>query len=95
MNKYSDLSDFEINKRVAVAWGYTENWIEKNPENVSDYCNSWADGGAIIEEYDITIINPSSAPAAINYDSSISSHADRPLRAAAEVFLMMKENNDE
>lgn len=71
MSDWSNKSDFEINKAVAVANGYEISnyfggdscWIKSKTEGLEDcltllpdYCNSWADMGPIIEREKISII---------------------------------------
>ncbi len=107
MNKYTELSDFEINKRVFVAakiehedtdlhsnkvfYGDGANWIEFNP------CNNPADAMPIVFENGISLIsdwNEVGVWGATN-QPWYSSENKNPLRAAMEVFLMMKEAENE
>lgn len=118
MNKYDEMSDFEINKLVASSikikfydrCGYIE--IDDALEGIRtgsdefkefDPCNSWDDMGPIIVENDITI-SPSlgawlhdGKSHGYNNDSydigKIYESSDKKLlRAAAIVFLMIKES---
>lgn len=59
---------------------------------IPDYCNSWADGGPIIEGRGITIAK-SVMSGWHSYDfSCVKKFSDeKPLRAAMIVFLMMQE----
>lgn len=128
MNKYGELSDFEINKRMArhvvpcevryknekvivVYIDCYEDELGTLRENIRDCgefdpCNSWTDGGAIIEAYGISLTSPEVngtngweaehfIPSRIGVDALLKSWNKKPLRAAMEVFLMMKENDDE
>lgn len=107
MNKYTELSDLEINKRVFVAakiehedtdlhsnkvfYGDGANWIEFNP------CNNPADAMQIVFENGISLIsdwNEVGVWGATN-QPWYSSENKNPLRAAMEVFLMMKEAENE
>lgn len=73
MKNYSEMSDFEINKSVALAVGYQlssdfqslldefspgcVNVIIEGSQSTFNPCNSWADAGPIIEKYRIGIEN--------------------------------------
>lgn len=106
MNKYTELSDFEVNKKVAEKLGLAyevtrygvvtrmsnkEQWREFNP------CNNPTDAMPIIIENKL-ILSP-------RYDSDewisesmfyhdIYSVNKNPLRAAMEVFLIMKDEEN-
>lgn len=74
MSNYSELSDFEINKRVAeslglyaraksncVNYGTDENSVSVGfggCMRTVDYCNNWADAGQIIVENKICTVAP-------------------------------------
>ena len=99
-------SNFEINKAVAETFGYVvKDQIGKNDfvfiENPDfdlgheglNYCNQWEDAGPIIQDNRISI-------EATFYETSNTWSAHRldhrsinqnPLRAAMEVYLMMKQ----
>ena len=110
MNKYSELSDFDINLLIGNIWltDWAVNepislsagsiWVEKSGYHRKpfDPCNSWADGGPIIEENNIDLINEDGLSAACDdmegYRGNWSTHYaenKNVLRAAMEVFLMM------
>ncbi|MEX5731249.1 phage protein NinX family protein [Providencia hangzhouensis] len=108
MNKYTGLSDFEINKRVFVAakiehedtdlhsnkvfYGDGANWIEFNP------CNNPADAMPIIIENKLTLSPRYDSDEWISeslFYHDIYSVNKNPLRAAMEVFLMMKDAENE
>ncbi|HBC7443547.1 TPA: DUF2591 domain-containing protein [Morganella morganii] len=125
MNKYSDKSDFEINKAVAVNINGTDSVLEKFGRiYISDGdrgamvsfspCNNPADAWPIILKNRISIIIPGneysdgySTPFAASgfddvshitrntYYTDEESFNQNPLRAAMEVFLMMKEAENE
>lgn len=110
MNKYTELSDFEINKRVFVAakiehedtdlhsnkvfYGDGANWIEFNP------CNNPSDAMPIIIENKLTLspryYSDEWISESIFYHDIYSVNKNQ-YRAAMEVFLMMKdaENKNE
>lgn len=68
---YSEMSDFEINKAVAIAEGHSCYYGEGSFTNglmgrkvtvkgngvmgCMDFCNSWADAGPIIEKENISL----------------------------------------
>ena len=97
---YNELTDFEINKLVAIKWlpERQHDFIkEKNDRHegmqvfhlgeVYDPCNNPSDAWPIILENEISIIPNGGNWAATN---SIAWHdCDNPLRAAMIVYLMM------
>lgn len=119
MNKYTELSDLEINKRVFVAakiehedtdlhsnkvfYGDGANWIEFNP------CNNPADAMPIIIENKISLLAGDSnfwcarygewnilpCPSGIEFIEKAQVINDSPYRAAMELFLMMKDAENE
>ncbi|WER21547.1 DUF2591 family protein [Providencia stuartii] len=107
MNKYTELSDLEINKRVFVAakiehedtdlhsnkvfYGDGANWIEFNP------CNNPADAMPIIIENKIGLspMYHSNKWTADCLDYDFISVNKNPLRAAMELFLLMKDAENE
>lgn len=109
MNKYTELSDFEINKKVAEKLGLAyevtrygvvtrmsnkEQWREFNP------CNNPADAMPIIIENGIAII-PFITSTPVAFDSTKGLYLgafvenENIYRAAMEVFLIMKEAENE
>ncbi|MEQ5566409.1 phage protein NinX family protein [Providencia rettgeri] len=120
MNKYTKLSDFEINKKVADLIGATpypfgsteyhrsavcgmENAIIiKSPQKVGSFdpCNNPADAMPIIIENGIAIRPYKTAtPVAFNAEiGEFYGHAvynENVLRAAMELFLLMKDAENE
>lgn len=113
MNKYTELSDVEINKRVFVAakiehedtdlygnkvfYGDGAKWIEFDP------CNNPADAMPIIIENKISLRAPTITDRWKaefvdeygNYVGYIRALNKNPLRACMEVFLMMKDAENE
>ena len=97
---YNELSDFEINKRVA----YLVDGIKKvvctastsgyGSVNVKNYCNNPADAWPIIVENHITLQAYATEYSAYPLsDRDILATNKNPLRAAMIVFLMMREEN--
>lgn len=105
MNKYTELSDFEINKRVAEKLGITHECdmgtviIYRDSEHHAfDPCNNPADAMPIAFENRInlrTVDGYMDWYADHPTNSRIYSHNINPLRAAMEVFLMMKDAENE
>ncbi|HHN8306242.1 TPA: phage protein NinX family protein [Morganella morganii] len=105
MNKYSDKSDFEINKAVfgaakinhddtelsgsKVFYGNGAKWIEFNP------CNNPADAMPIINEYGISLIYQEGEFQFATNDGNIECSISNPLKAAMIIFLMMKDAENE
>ncbi len=123
MNKYTELSDFEINKKVAylfLNYGYYE--IDSYRQEVMyfrsgsgkglyrdyDPCNNPSDAMPIIIENNISLHSPHLREGWMaEYTGSgddvndglqadyFDAHHKNPLRAAMEVFLMMKDAENE
>ncbi|WP_337239449.1 phage protein NinX family protein [Proteus faecis] len=119
MNKYTELSDVEINKRVFVAskiehedtylhnnkvfYGDGARWIEFNP------CNNPADAMPIIIENKISLLAGDGNfwcarygewtllpyPSGIEFIEKSQVINDSPYRAAMELFLMMRDTENE
>ncbi|EPJ1624439.1 phage protein NinX family protein [Providencia stuartii] len=107
MNKYTELSDFEINKKVAEKLGLAyevtrygvvtrmsnkEQWREFNP------CNNPADAMPIIIENKLTLSPRYDSDEWISeslFYHDIYSVNKNLYRAAMEVFLMMKDAENE
>ncbi|HHJ1233986.1 MULTISPECIES: phage protein NinX family protein [Proteus] len=112
MNKYTELSDFEVNKKVAEKLGLAyevtrygvvtrmsnkEQWREFNP------CNNPTDAMPIIIENKISLRSPTITDRWKaefvdeygNYVGYIRALNKNPLRACMEVFLMMKDAENE
>lgn len=105
MNKYSDKSDFEINKAVAsalklntIAYDRTEIVLFDDMDATPfDPCNSWIDAGPIISGYKISMTISDDAECFLADTSSgdyLAQH-DNPLKAAMICFLMMKDAENE
>lgn len=112
MNKYTELSDLEINKRVFVAakiehedtdlhsnkvfYGDGARWIEFNP------CDNPTDAMPIIIDNLISLMADMSEDGGLTWwcasdisNGIISRYKSNPYRAAMEVFLMMKDAENE
>lgn len=115
MNKYSDKSDFDINKAVAACLGYK---VKPCDESVLAYidsgyktfdpCNNPADAMPIIIENEISLHAPVFSEGWMaeytGNDEDVNdgfqvdyfdSHNQNPYRAAMEVFLMIKDAENE
>lgn len=106
---YSQLSDFEINKRVAVALGHSIDGEKYGSASVGafhsdgvvykshDYCNNPADAWPIIESNRIGVM-PSEMKTKELWISTSGrgsySYHENPLRAAMIVFLQMQDANN-
>jgi hypothetical protein len=104
---YSQLSDFEINKRVAELVGGFALTIAVRDEPPSgrsfdpdrfDPCNNAADAWPIIAENNIAILPyKNSTPSAYHTGSGLvgkfTAEDNNPLRAAMVVFLMMRDSD--
>lgn len=94
MNKYTGLSDFEINKKVAEHLGDSGNWFE-----LSDFdpCNNPSDAMPIIIESKIAFMPHMRLDAYLCKHGDIEVNNKSLYRVAMEVFLMMKdkENNND
>ncbi|KKY70293.1 hypothetical protein OA40_02525 [Morganella morganii] len=101
MNKYRDKSDFEINLKVAkyiFCAGCEIYSSGEFPDDIKfDPCNNPADAMPIIIENGISLISDWNEIGVwgATYQPWISSENKSPLRAAMEVFLMMKEAENE
>ncbi|HBU6131214.1 TPA: DUF2591 family protein [Enterobacter cloacae] len=104
---YSQLSDFEINKRVGIALGKElmpddcqDFGLSDFPEvmlrngDIKDYCNDPADVWPIIESNFIALhpLKHKSVWIAMSDDQEHTFRDEKPLRAAMIVFLMSKES---
>lgn len=112
MNKYTELSDFEINKKVAekLFLKFTNNWSVILVDGESfDPCNNPADAMPIIIENKISLLAGDSNfwcarygewtllphPSGIEFIEKSQVINDSPYRAAMELFLMMKDAENE
>jgi len=107
MTKYNDMTDFEINKLVAEKLGIPWGEVNLTPSHSQLFrhdtypirqfnpCNSWSDMGPIIEREKIGIHVGKVAPNmwfALSRDEWFVENDKNPLRAAAIVYLMLKES---
>ncbi|WP_163897962.1 phage protein NinX family protein [Proteus mirabilis] len=99
MNKYTELSDFEVNKKVAEKSGLAyevtrygvvtrmsnkEQWREFNP------CNNPADAMPIIIENGISMVRVNNTWSARQFNNHcIEINGDNYYRIAMEVYLLM------
>lgn len=106
MNKYTELSDFEINKKVAekIRLNFKDGVIVKNGEwFYFDPCNNPADAMPIIIENNISLRAPTitdrwKAEFIDEYGNYVGYRRamnKNPLRAAMELFLLMKDAENE
>ncbi len=105
MNKYTELSDFEINKKVAEKLGLAyevtrygvvtrmsnkEQWREFNP------CNNPADAMPIIIENGISMVRVNNTWSARQFNNHcIEINGDNYYRIAMICFLLMKDAENE
>lgn len=102
MNKYRDRSDFEINKAVAIARGYKFMSCEESVMAYIDSgykpfdpCNNPADAMPIIVENGISsLFNDDEWICSVPYTGFLSIN-ESLYRAAMEVFLMIKDAENE
>ncbi|NHB89581.1 DUF2591 domain-containing protein [Photorhabdus tasmaniensis] len=97
-NKYSELSDFEINKLVLIQQ-YKESFAEiiniRQRNHVFDYCNDCADAMPIVIKNKISLVYVNDFWSARQYHNACIEVNDKnPLRAAMIVFLMMSEGQE-
>ncbi|HHR6050780.1 TPA: phage protein NinX family protein [Providencia alcalifaciens] len=111
MNKYTELSDFEINKKVFISL-YGESSLKDKDMlgvfNRSDYCNNPSDAMPIIIENRVAIFPIETL--GVKYWCAASDFEDigekeiiwgmeannkNPLRAAMETYLLMKDAGNE
>lgn len=103
MNKYTELSDFEINKKVAehlklntIAYERTEivlfDDMDATPFNP---CNNPSDAMPIINEYGISLIYQDRKFQFATNDGNIECCIANPLKAAMIIFLCMKDAENE
>ena len=117
MNKYTELSDFEINKKVAeylklntIAYERTEIVLFDDMDATPfDPCNNPSDAMPIIIENKISLLAGDSnfwcarygewnilpCPSGIEFIEKAQVINDSPYRAAMELFLMMKDSENE
>ncbi|QPW26454.1 DUF2591 family protein [Edwardsiella ictaluri] len=87
---YEQMSDQQITDEIIKRRGLDTEWHRW------DFCNSWADMGPLIEENGIVVApyrsaTPEAWSTAFGINAKFHAEDDNPLRAAAIVYLMMKE----
>lgn len=114
MNKYTELSDFEVNKKVAeklglayevTRYGVVTRMSNKEQWREFDPCNNPSDAMPIIIENGISIMFVTGCNAWVagiadwvdGCEWQVSPEIERmnPLRAAMELFLLMKDAENE
>lgn len=96
MNKYTELSDFEINKKVFIELYGKESLKDKDMVmffDRKDYCYNPSDAMPIIIKNRISLRNRYEGDweAETEWGMPFESINKNPLRACMEVFLMMKD----
>jgi len=98
MNKYTELSDFEINKNVAEKLGL-DYWGAEPNIYVDDYiyspCANPIQAMPIINEYGISLIYQDRKFQFATNDGNIECCIANPLKAAMIIFLCMKDAENE
>ncbi|HDU8494366.1 DUF2591 domain-containing protein [Morganella morganii] len=109
MNKYSDKSDFEINKEVVklikTKGGYScvdydeivKVYVSQNTGIYKEFdpCNNPADAMPIINEYGISLMYKEREFQVATNDGNYYCCMSNPLKAAMVIFLMMKDAENE
>ena len=107
MNKYSELSDPDVDLTVAdilypqgskFDLFFREYIMSQIESGDISYCNSWADAGPIIYSSGISVAFDEVTgywDAWKKMDTFTSQNQTNPLRAAMEVFLMIKDAKGE
>lgn len=111
MNKYTELSDFEINLAVAhiVIGKGSYDWCPDKKEvyfagidggeflhhGYFDPCNNPSDAMPIINEYGISLIYQDRKFQFATNDGNIECYIANPLKAAMIIFLHMKDAENE
>ncbi|WP_337240556.1 phage protein NinX family protein [Proteus faecis] len=103
MNKYTELSDFEINKKVAeslklntIAYERTEIVLFDDMDATPfDPCNNPSDAMPIINENGISLIYQDRKFQFATNDGNIECCIANPLKAAMIIFLCMKDAENE
>lgn len=106
MKNYSEMSDFEINKLVAICLGVkprkTISFIGKEKDIYPDYCNNPSDAWPIILSSLIALKPVKLYVGGHRWfaskgdgDFGLKFASNNPLRAAMIVYLMMKESENE
>ncbi|EMG6528136.1 DUF2591 family protein [Providencia rettgeri] len=104
MNKYTELSDFEINKKVAEALGVENDYVTFQPFDryALDPCNNPSDAMTIIKDNFISITYDGIAwdVSCVKYPElsvwdGLENYNDNFYRKAMELFLLMKDEENE
>lgn len=97
MNKYTELSDLQINRRIAVMVHKYSDFIEQYDNktiyvdgNVFDPCKNPSDAMPIIIENGISMVRVNNTWSARQFNNHcIEIHGDNYYRIAMEVYLLM------
>ncbi|MEQ4713928.1 phage protein NinX family protein [Providencia alcalifaciens] len=97
MNKYTELSDFKINRRIAVMIHKYSDFIEQYDNktiyvdgNIFDPCKNPADAMPIIIENGISMVRVNNTWSARKFNNHcIEINGDNYFRIAMEVYLLM------
>ncbi|MCU0099706.1 DUF2591 domain-containing protein [Proteus mirabilis] len=104
MNKYTELSDFEINKKVAeklglayevTRYGVVTRMSNKEQWREFDPCNNPTDAMPIINEYGISLIYQDRQFQFATSDGNIECCIANPLKAAMIIFMCIKDAENE
>ena len=103
MNKYTELSDFEINKKVAeklgAEWFVTTTVWDELVVMVGSKCfkpcNNPSDAMPIINEYGISLIYQDRKFQFATNDGNIECSVSNPLKAAMIIFMCIKDAENE
>lgn len=104
MNKYTELSDFEINKKVAEKLGIEHDYVTFQPfkRYTFDPCNNPSDAMPIIKDNIISITHDGIAwdVSCAKYPelsvwNGLENYNDNFYRKAMELFLLMKDVENE
>lgn len=104
MNKYTELSDFEVNKKVAeklglayevTRYGVVTRMSNKEQWREFDPCNNPTDAMPIINEYGISLIYQDRQFQFATSDGNIECCIANPLKAAMIIFMCIKDAENE
>ncbi len=94
MKKYSNMSDFDVNKAVHILKGFTAD------DYVADYCNAVSEWAQLLIDSKLSLSwNPANSECVAYFYHKPSGYKQvfdlKPGRAVAICFLMKKELEDE
>ncbi|PKH20199.1 hypothetical protein CIG19_18780 [Enterobacterales bacterium CwR94] len=110
--EYAQMTDHQINELVAITRGtvlHSENgkaiYAVEGLDLCTDFCNSWADAGPVIQAHGISLYHDNgeweaeatlNARLAVGSDEGVAVFASqkKPLRAAMIAFLMSQEKKE-